>query len=102
MSSVAPFNVIHLACHHEAVRADRSMRVPKSEWEGATLRNSRVACNSLLPLRSPTTSNERYQTGLDRHMSNLGEVREWPKEKELHVVCQVRILLWCRALLCRW
>lgn len=75
VSSVAPFNVIHLACHHEAARADRSMRVPKTEWEGATLRNSRVACNSLLPLRSPTTSCERYQTGLDRHMANLAEVR---------------------------
>ena len=76
VSSVAPFNVIHLACHHEAARADRSMRVPKTEWEGATLRNSRVACNSLLPLRSPTTSSDRYQIGLDRHMANLGEVSE--------------------------
>ena len=76
VSSVAPFNVIHVACHHEAARADRGMRVPKTEWEGATLRNSRVACNSLLPLRSPTTSDDRYQAGLDRHMMNLGEVSE--------------------------
>lgn len=75
VSTVTPFNVIHVACHHEAARADRSMRVPKTEWEGAALRNSRVACNSLLPLRSPTTSEERYQLGLERHMSNLGEVR---------------------------
>ncbi len=74
VSSVAPFNVIHVTCHHEAARADRSMRVPKTEWEGATLRNSRVACTSLLPLRSPTTSDDRYQAGLDRHMMNLGEV----------------------------
>lgn len=74
VSTVAAFNVIHVSCHHEAARADRAMRVPKSEWEGATLRNSRVACNSLLPLRSPTTPDERYQAGLDRHMANLGEV----------------------------
>lgn len=75
VSTVTPFNVIHVACHHEAARADRGMRVPKTEWEGAALRNSRVACNSLLPLRSPTTSDERYQSGLDRHMANMGEVR---------------------------
>lgn len=74
-STVTAFNVIHVACHHEAARADRSMRVPKTEWEGAALRNSRVACNSLLPLRSPTTSEERYQLGLERHMANLGEVK---------------------------
>lgn len=74
VSTVTAFNVIHVACHHEAARADRSMRVPKTEWEGAALRNSRVACNSLLPLRSPTTSEERYQLGLERHMANLNEV----------------------------
>lgn len=74
VSTVTPFNVIHVACHHEAARADRGMRVPKTEWEGAALRNSRVACNSLLPLRSPSTSEERYQLGLERHMANLGEV----------------------------
>lgn len=74
VSTVTAFNVIHLTCHQEAARADRSMRVPKTEWEGAALRNSRVACNSLLPLRSRTTSEERYHQGLTRYMSNLGEV----------------------------
>lgn len=74
VSTVTAFNVIHVACHHEAARADRSMRVPKTEWEGAALRNSRVACNSLLPMRSPSTPEERYQLGLERHVANLGEV----------------------------
>lgn len=82
ISTVTAFNVIHVPCHNEAARADRSMRVPKTEWEGAGLRNSRVACNSLLPLRSPTTSEERYQQGLDRHMANFGEVEICVEESQ--------------------
>ena len=91
VTTVTPFNVIHMSCHHEAARADRSMRVPKTEWEGAALRNSRVACNSLLPLRSPTTTEERYHLGLERHMSNLGEVSLWKRSFALprRTVCSV-------------
>lgn len=53
ISSVSAFNVIHMSCHREATRAERNMRSPRAEWDGATLRNSRVLCNSIIPLRPP-------------------------------------------------
>ena len=49
-SSVSAANAIHMQCHQRAVSADRSHKNPKTEWEGSTLRNSRVKCNCLLPL----------------------------------------------------
>jgi E3 ubiquitin-protein ligase UBR4 len=42
---------IHYGCHRRASQADRNHpKAPKSEWEGATLRNNRVRCNAILPL----------------------------------------------------
>jgi hypothetical protein len=52
-TSVSHFNVIHVACHAAAKAADASLRQPKREWQGATLRNGNVLCNCLLPLAAP-------------------------------------------------
>jgi E3 ubiquitin-protein ligase UBR4 len=52
-TTVSHFNLIHVNCHAAAKAADASLRQPKREWEGATLRNGSVLCNSLLPLPSP-------------------------------------------------
>lgn len=41
-SSVTHFNIIHYSCHREATRAERTLKQPKEEWEGATLRNSQA------------------------------------------------------------
>jgi E3 ubiquitin-protein ligase UBR4 len=40
ITSVTHFNAIHLKCHTSAARAERAMKKPKNEWEGAIIRNS--------------------------------------------------------------
>jgi hypothetical protein len=58
ITTVSAGNAIHCSCHARAKAADRSHpKAPKSEWEGASLRNSRVSCNVILPLASSKTSN---------------------------------------------
>ena len=84
VTTVSAGNAIHCSCHSKARAADRNhSRAPKSktrsllgynmlfcfltnvhfvftiisgEWEGASLRNSRVQCNSILPLVSSKSS----------------------------------------------
>jgi hypothetical protein len=53
ITTVTAGNAIHCSCHARARSADRNHpKAPKSEWEGASLRNSRVTCNVILPLIS--------------------------------------------------
>jgi hypothetical protein len=52
-TTVSHFNLIHVSCHAAAKAADSSLRQPKREWQGATLRNGSVLCNALLPLAAP-------------------------------------------------
>ena len=56
MSMVTHFNPIHLSCHRNAIRAENSMRKPKSEWEGASIRNSHTRCNNWFPIKSKGVS----------------------------------------------
>jgi len=57
VTTVTAGNAIHFCCHARARQADRNHpKAPKSEWEGASLRNSRVACNVILPLVSSKSS----------------------------------------------
>ncbi|KAL9178367.1 hypothetical protein ACHAXT_000014 [Thalassiosira profunda] len=56
-TTVSAGNAIHCSCHKRARTADRNHpKAPKSEWEGASLRNSRVTCNVILPLVSSDAS----------------------------------------------
>ena len=50
MTTVTHFNVIHFTCHNDAVKADKKLKPPKTEWEGATIRNSHTLCNNLFPI----------------------------------------------------
>ena len=59
-SSVTHFNIIHYSCHREAARAERTLKQPKEEWEGATLRNSQTKCNNLFPIWGSSVSSEAY------------------------------------------
>eukprot|EP00939_MAST-03C_sp_MAST-3C-sp1_P001281 g1281.t1 len=72
-TTVSSYNPIHVACHRNAARADRSMRPPKSEWEGAELRNSRTRCNGLMPIRSCASnmSNSDFESCVDAYFSSL-------------------------------
>ena len=57
ITTVSAGNAIHCSCHKKARTADRNHpKAPKSEWEGASLRNSRVTCNVILPLVSSKTT----------------------------------------------
>ncbi len=57
ITTVTAGNAIHSSCHARARNADRNHpKAPKSEWEGAALRNSRVTCNIILPLVSQKNS----------------------------------------------
>ena len=57
VTSVTAGNAIHFSCHARARMADRNHpKAPKSEWEGASLRNSRVTCNVIVPLVSSKSS----------------------------------------------
>ena len=57
LSTVSAGNAIHCTCHLKARVADKNhSKAAKSEWEGATLRNSRITCNLILPLVSASVS----------------------------------------------
>jgi len=56
VTTVTHFNLIHHRCHSEACKADRRLKPPKSEWEGATIRNQHTLCNNLFPLFPPPAS----------------------------------------------
>jgi E3 ubiquitin-protein ligase UBR4 len=66
LSTVSHFHVIHIQCHRDAAKADRNLRQPKTEWEGAALRNSQTLCNNLLPIyqspASSTAENEYFES----------------------------------------
>ena len=64
MSSVTHFNPIHLQCHKEAARAEKSMRKPKTEWEGATIRNQHTKCNNWFPVWGPQIPKHDYAGGV--------------------------------------
>jgi len=91
-------NAIHFSCHAKARQADKNHpKAPKSEWEGASLRNSRVKCNVMLPLVSsrsskvPLVAVDSALTDHSTAVSNLLNAR--PKSMLWTVLHDVRLLL---------
>jgi hypothetical protein len=91
-------NAIHISCHKRAKQADRTHpKAPKSEWEGASLRNNRVKCNCALPLISNrdsavplvdvTTGLSDYQSALASIIGSSSSCMLW------HVLHDIRFLL---------
>jgi E3 ubiquitin-protein ligase UBR4 len=74
MSLVTHFNAIHLQCHKEAARAEKSMRKPKTEWEGATIRNQHTKCNNWFPIWGPQIPKHDYASGLQWMFSSYSTV----------------------------
>eukprot|EP00741_Cyanophora_paradoxa_P010490 tig00000158_g10143.t1 len=66
VASSSHFNTIHFACHRDATRAERSLKVPREEWDGATLRNNQTRCNNLYPLAGPLVPADAYAQATDR------------------------------------
>jgi hypothetical protein len=122
ITTVSAGNAIHCSCHAKARSADRNHpRAPKSkssicthctvvpcadsicvlsaigEWEGASLRNSRVACNAILPLvssKSSTVSLIAVDMALSEHQTVISNhLGQRPKSMLWVVLHDVRLLL---------
>ncbi|KAL3921400.1 MAG: hypothetical protein SGILL_002765 [Bacillariaceae sp.] len=97
-TTVSACNAIHLTCHERARIADRNHpKAPKSEWEGASLRNSRANCNVILPLvssRSSRVSLGAVEQALTSHQSAIANMMGvQPKSNLWTVLHDVRLLL---------
>jgi len=97
-TTVTAGNAIHISCHAKARLADRNHpKAPKSEWEGAALRNSRVNCNVIFPLASSRSSSmslfsvEQALTEHQTAVANMIGVR--PKSNLWTVLHDVRLML---------
>ena len=97
-TTVSAANAIHFSCHRKARQADRNHpKAPKSEWEGAVLRNNRVSCNVIFPLvssRSSKVSLVAVDAALSEHQSAISNLLGTaPKSMLWTVLHDVRILL---------
>ena len=72
-SSLSASFAIHSSCHNKAVIADRNHpKDPKSEWQGATMRNSRVKTNAILPLTGyGGVDASSYTQAIEKYYSNV-------------------------------
>jgi E3 ubiquitin-protein ligase UBR4 len=74
-ASVTAFTIIHLECHKNAVTADARLRPPKSEWEGALIRNGFSHCNCLLPVLGPDNDIGTYRTVVENYWEQLAQLK---------------------------
>ena len=98
LTTVTAGNAIHCSCHSRARNADRNHpKAPKSEWEGASLRNSRVSCNAILPLVSKRNSDVpvmSLENALaDHHTVASNILGSQPKSMLWTILHDVRLLL---------
>ncbi|KAF2077723.1 hypothetical protein CYY_000970 [Polysphondylium violaceum] len=75
-TTVTHFNMIHFFCHRDASKADRHMKVPKEEWEGAALRNQQTKCNNLFPIQGPKITNDAFNSYSDKYWVNLNSMQK--------------------------
>lgn len=90
---------IHLACHAAAKRADASLRVAKTEWEGAALRNGNVPCNCIVPLFDASVDEDEYKHAVQA----LGCRSLWALGRAMSGDTDSQLLPWvlCAALVCQ-
>lgn len=89
---------IHFNCHRRARSVDRNHpKAPKSEWEGAALRNNRVSCNVILPLVSQKLSSvplRAVDAALSDHHSAISNLLgSTPKSALWTALHDVRLLM---------
>jgi len=73
-TNVTNLSLVHCACHAAASRADRALKQPRSEWDGATLRNQNIRCNNLLPLLGPATPAHMYAQHAERYWGGVAQL----------------------------
>ncbi|KAL9643652.1 hypothetical protein ABK040_016104 [Willaertia magna] len=79
-STVSQFNTIHTSCHSIAVQADANRNPPKTEWEGAYIRNSFIKCNALFPFRGPKTTDTNYTTAVTKYWNDIKKMKRISKD----------------------
>lgn len=82
-----------MSCHAQATRAERHLKVPRLEWDGASLRNQNTRCNNLLPLRGPQTPAHMYSEYTERYWANVGQLGRHEGSRFRMMVHDVRLLL---------
>jgi len=91
------FNLIHVSCHRDAVRAEKGGKTARSEWDGAALRNQQTPCNNLLPLWGGTVPRSAYANAVDRFWSMSSNVARLPESRGRPLVHVLGGLLRCCA-----
>ena len=92
-ASVCNMSLVHMSCHMQATRAERSLKVPRLEWDGASLRNQNTRCNNLLPIRGPQTPAHMYSEYAERYWANIGLLGRHEGSRFRMMVHDVRLLL---------
>jgi hypothetical protein len=82
-----------MSCHAQATRAERNLKVPRLEWDGASLRNQNTRCNNLLPVRGPQTPAHMYSEYTERYWTNVGQLGRHEGSRFRMMVHDVRLLL---------
>jgi len=93
VSNVTHFNLIHLSCHMNAVKAEKSMKQPKSEWEGATIRNSHTKCNNWIPIRGGSVTDGDYMNAMNKYFSNMRGIIKNDLRKSQIVANDIKFML---------
>jgi hypothetical protein len=68
---VGVFVYLGVQCHLSAAKADKLLKPPKSEWEGAAIRNSHTLTNNLLPLQGPSIPDSQYAAQVIEYWNNI-------------------------------
>ena len=97
-TTVCAGNAIHFSCHRRARQADRAHpKAPKTEWEGALLRNSRAKCNVVVPVLSKDNSSVplmSIENALSEMKASISSVLgSTPRSSLWSVLHDIRLLL---------
>eukprot|EP00960_Hanusia_phi_P031785 749481-Hanusia_phi.AAC.19 len=92
-TTVGNMSVVHVTCHMQATKAERSMKVPRMEWEGATLRNQNTKCNNILPIRGPSTPSHMFTEHAEKYWATLAQLGRHEGSRFRMVVHDIRLLL---------
>ncbi len=93
ISTVTHLNMIHLSCHLNAAKADKAMKQPKGEWEGAIIRNSHTKCNNWLPIRGGTVTDDSYNNAVSKYFSNMRNIVKTEQPKARIMANDIKFML---------
>ncbi|KAJ1471911.1 E3 ubiquitin ligase, partial [Baffinella frigidus] len=92
-ASVTNLSLVHCACHAAATRADKVMKQPRAEWDGATLRNQNIRANNLLPILGPKTPAHMFAQHAERYWASIAQMGRYEGSRFRMIVYDTRVLL---------